>query len=151
MITAFHLEVTNAESILSKVNAFYESCGKVTSVSPHDILIVARDGIDIVGVARLSKEEAAYVLRTMQIREDLQGQGLGTLILNRFDKLLTELKISRVYCMPYLHLEYFYGLIGFRKIAAKDAPVFLQNRAKDFHLRNPGKDVILMRLQRAKI
>lgn len=80
----------------------------------------------------------------MQVRNDLQGKGIGRLVLQRFQELTDELRIDQVYCIPYGHLEYFYGIINFAKIESAEAPDFLVQRANDYHNRNPTKKFILM-------
>jgi len=70
-------DVVEAEAVLYEVSEFYKSCGRSASLYPKDILVLARMNSDIVGVVRLCHEENAYVLRTMQVREDLQGKGFG--------------------------------------------------------------------------
>lgn len=89
-------------------------------------------------------ENNFWVLRTMQVLEDLQRKGLERMILNRFTQLIEELKISQVFCMPYEHLENFYNLIGFKKIEESDGPNFLRLRAKSYHENHREKRVILM-------
>jgi hypothetical protein len=46
--------------------------------------------------------------------------------------------------MSFAHLEYFYGLIGFRKIDTDKAPSLLVDRVADFTKRKPDEKVILM-------
>lgn len=138
------LTISRAEAVLFEVNSFYSACNRSTSINPEDMLVLAHLDRDLVGVVRLCFERNTCVLRTMQVRDDLQGKGLGRLILKRFRDLLGELKVDKIFCMPYAHLEYFYGLIGFQMIDPASAPIFLQERADDFHRRNPEKKVILM-------
>lgn len=83
----------------------------------------------------------------MQVREQLQGQGIGRLVLQEFAKLVQQMKLSEVLCMPYAHLEYFYGLIGFKKLALKDSPSFLIDRVNNFHERHKDQKVIIMTLE----
>ncbi|MGK5088287.1 GNAT family N-acetyltransferase [Bdellovibrionota bacterium FG-2] len=144
------LTVKCAAEISSELGSFYQACGRTPSISPEDKVIVASlypgDPGDsaIVGVVRLCFEHEIYVLRTMQVQEDLQGKGVGRLILNHFKQLLLELRITQVYCMPYAHLERFYGLIEFKTLELGDAPRFLKERANAFHVRHQGKEVIIM-------
>jgi N-acetylglutamate synthase-like GNAT family acetyltransferase len=80
----------------------------------------------------------------MQVRNDLQGRGIGRLTLDYFAELISKRNIQRIYCMLFAHLESFYGLIGFKKIEAEDAPAFLRNRIAEFHKNHRDEHVILM-------
>lgn len=143
----FTFEITDSDRSSRELMSFYKSCEREVELNQDDILIVARNGFEICGVVRLCPEHGHWVLRTMQVRNDLQGQGLGRQILNHFIEVVKERKIEKLFCMPYEHLEYFYSLIGFRKINSMDAPLFLQKRAADFRKRNPSKSVILMSIR----
>jgi N-acetylglutamate synthase-like GNAT family acetyltransferase len=144
------LEVTKAKPVFDEVTAFYTSCGRSTSLNGDDFLIVARSQTKIVAVVRLCFEHDVHVLRTMQVKNELQGKGIGRRLLNRFLQLINDFKLERVYCVAYEHLEYFYGLIGFQKIESTKAPSFLVRRAEDFHKRNSEKKVILMAREKGK-
>ena len=137
-------ETTTPQTSANEVMNFYKSCGRETKLEQSDILIIARVGLEIWGVVRLCPEHGYWVLRTMQVRDDLQGKGIGRKILNYFKEVAKERNIEKLYCMPYEHLEYFYSLIGFQKIDESQSPEFLAQRARDFHSRNPAKSVILM-------
>lgn len=130
---------------MDSVDEFYRSCARVTALDINDDLVLAYVEGDLSGVVRLCSEHGTHTLRTMQIKLELQGLGLGRLILERFVDLIKEKQIKTVYCMPYEHLEYFYGLIGFRKIENSSAPEFLRNRAQEYHARHADKNVVLMK------
>lgn len=144
MIQNLEFEITNPKKSEQLVMDFYRACSRETKLEVSDTIILAKDASEVVGVVRLCIENGCWVLRTMQVRDDLQGKGFGRHILNRFKQLLSELDIQQVYCIPYAHLESFYGLIGFKKIDDSIAPAFLKARAENFHQRNPEKRVILM-------
>lgn len=137
-------QVCNAAVVSEEINLFYLSCGRTAALDDDDVLVVARMDAKIVASVRLCSEHGVYILRTMQVRNDLQGKGIGRLALQRFQQLINELRIDRVYCIPYDHLEYFYGIIGFTKIESAQAPDFLVQRANDYDQRNPLKKFILM-------
>ncbi len=140
----FQFEVVQAGDLMNELNVFYKSCDRQTQLNEVDHVVIGRLQSEIVVVVRLCLEDDIYVLRTMQVKDDLQGKGIGRLALDNFTQLLKEQSVERIYCMPYAHLEYFYGLIGFKKIELDQAPLFLQKRFEDFHKRHSDKQVILM-------
>lgn len=105
---------------------------------------MALSAAKIIGAVRLCFEQGHFVLRTMQIHPDFQKKGIGQKLLYEFDHLLQKKKIQSIFCMPFTHLEKFYGTIGFRKIQTSEAPLFLQQRLSDMLNREPGHHGILM-------
>jgi N-acetylglutamate synthase-like GNAT family acetyltransferase len=146
MNTPIRLKVDLAADKMSEALAFYQQCQRPTQLHDSDTLVTAYIDEVMVGVVRLCAEENFYTLRTMQVAQDRQGQGVGRLLLNRFKKVLLEQGITTVFCLSYAHLEKFYGGIGFQKIAADEAPVLLQNRLQTFHKKHPDKSAVLMKL-----
>ena len=69
----------------------------------------------------------------------------GAKMLGEYDRLLKARLIKEIYCMPYAHLESFYGMVGFEKIIEASAPIFLQERVKITRIKKPNEPVILMR------
>lgn len=136
--------VTVAKDVFEEATAFYQECARETKLDRSDILIVAKSGVRIVGIVRLCFEEGVHVLRTMQIHPDFQRKGIGSLLLHRFDELLKERGIRKIYCLPYEHLERFYGQIGFKRISTETAPRFLQDRLANFAKKTPHDRAILM-------
>jgi len=131
---------------LTEANAFYAAQGRGGTVEPNDTLVIARDEQGIAGIVRLCRERGFFSLRTMQVRVDRQRQGLGQELLQRFDEHVRELGLSELYCMPYAHLEGFYGRIGFqRMIDVSKAPEVLWNRYDKHCNRKPNSPVILMK------
>lgn len=64
---------------------------------------------------------------------------------NAFQQYLDENNFNPTYCIPYSHLEKFYGLIGFKIICEKDAPEFLQERFRLYRKNNPEDFMIMCR------
>lgn len=58
---------------------------------------------------------------------------------------LDENNFRLTYCIPYDHLENFYGLIGFKIINEEDVPAFLQERIQEYRKRNTDKFMIMCR------
>lgn len=136
--------VTTFREYKDETEKFYQECERKTHVEPTDTLIVALSEEKPIGIVRLCFENQAYVLRTMQIHPEVQRQGIGSVILEKFDQVLKDRNIVQIFCMPYDHLESFYGQIGFRKISVGEAPEFLQERLADFFRKYPTQKAILM-------
>lgn len=138
------IEVVSAALRVEEANAFYASQGRGGTVMPTDTLVIAREMDGIAGIVRLCDERTFFSLRTMQVKRELQRQGLGRLLLKRFEALVIERGIPEIFCMPYAHLELFYGSIGFRRIDEDRAPEVLWNRFDKHRNRRPNGPVILM-------
>jgi pimeloyl-ACP methyl ester carboxylesterase/N-acetylglutamate synthase-like GNAT family acetyltransferase len=123
-----------------RVRAFYVAMGHSGQLGLDDRLLVAeRDG-EILGAVRLCVEEGAQVLRTMRVRPDAQRRGLGRALLRRFVTLLAK---EECFCLPWAHLEGFYGEIGFQRIAPAALPPHLAARLAGYQRERP--DAIAMR------
>ena len=83
----------------------------------------------------------------MRIHPSYQRRGIGSSILKKIENLLEERQISTIFCIPYAHLEAFYGLIGFRRIRHDQAPQFLQQRIEKYRIEHPQLSYILMARQ----
>lgn len=144
----YHIDMTSEVSITEWKNNsqalidFYAACGyRYTPSDTETILVACVDGI-IVGAVRLCIEEGHLVLRGMQVSSDMQGKGVGTKLLYEFSKRVGE---RECFCIPYTHLEHFYAQIGFEILLEKDAPLFLQERMKEYRNKKNGKTYMLMR------
>ena len=143
----FKLLVTTVRDFQDEAESFYNLCGRETQLMADNTLVVAFQKDMLVGIVRLCLEHESYVLRTMQVHPDHQGQGVGLKILDRFQKVLIEREIQTAYCIPYAHLELFYGKIGFAKINELNAPLFLKERINQNRVKKPHEPVILMKRQ----
>lgn len=80
------------------------------------------------------------MLRGMNVRYEHQWQGIGK-------RMLVELQEHIVgrdcYCLPFSHLEDFYGTIGFDKIAIDQAPDHLAKRFERYIAM--GLDMIVLK------
>ena len=144
MDSEFSFKIESASAIKADADEFYRSCGSAGAVDPTDILVRAFHNQRMVGNVRLCSENGCFVLRTMRIADHFQRRGLGSQILKQIKELLSERKIIKIYCIPYAHLEFFYGQIGFRRISSNEAPKFLQDRLKKMQLNHPQNSYILM-------
>ena len=143
------LLVTTFREYKNETEQFYQICKRSTHIELDDTLIVALSDEEPIGIVRLCFENQTYVLRTMQIHPEVQRKGIGSTILEKFNQVLNERSIDQVFCMPYDHLEGFYGRIGFKKIAVDGAPEFLQKRLADFFNKKPSEKAILMKRTQA--
>lgn len=142
MLTMF---VTSVKDYRMEAEAFYYLCKRDTTLNDENTILVAKSGDEVVGIVRLCLENECHVLRTMQVHPNYQRQGIGLKMIDRYKLLLEDRKIDTVYCMPYAHLERFYGMIGFKKIIESSAPQFLQERVIATRLKKPNEAVILMK------
>jgi predicted N-acetyltransferase YhbS len=130
---------------LSAIEAFYAQCGYRGDVAPDDIIVTATDGKRIVGVVRLCSEHGVTVLRGMEIAPGYQRQGIGTQMLDELDKLIGK---KECWVIALVHLQTFYGRIGFRFIGELKAPPHLVSRIVSYRslnqAANNGKENIIM-------
>jgi N-acetylglutamate synthase-like GNAT family acetyltransferase len=124
---------------LPALEAFYLSCGYRAPVNPDDFNLIAVLGSDLLGAVRICKEQGVAVLRGMQVRQDWQRRGLGSRLLAA---CLPTLDRHVTYCLPYMHLEAFYGHAGFYLVDVRDLPDFLAQRLNKY--RSEGQAVIAM-------
>ncbi len=112
------------------------------------MLLIDEDASGIRGIVRLCVEDGVHVLRSMQVREGVQRQGVGRALLQRFAELLGSRGVTDCWCMPYAHLEGFYGAGGFVRVTADEeklAPPPLWQRYDKHRNRRPNDPVLLMR------
>jgi N-acetylglutamate synthase-like GNAT family acetyltransferase len=140
------ISVIPAHHILNEISEFYQAQASVAKVAPEEELVVAYADQKFIGSVRLCNENDVWMLRTMYIAESHQRRGLGLKILNRFRQRVEEKNLTEVYCIPYAHLEDFYGSIGFKKIEDNQVPGFLQDRIAGYRERSPDKSFMLMKL-----
>ncbi len=122
------------------IAALYAEAGYGASPDPADLVIVAKSDGQLAGVVRLCQEHGVTVLRGMQIRIDLQRQGIGAKMLAVCWAYLDQ---RESYCLPYSHLVSFYGAAGFTVVNDGSLPDFLSRRLASYV--SGGRDVIAMR------
>lgn len=127
------------------VDSLYERNGKKHRARDADIFFVAFDGDQAVGTVRFCVENGAALLRSMQVDQGYQRKGIGIKLLEQFEAYLKDKKIRSVFCLPYAHLEGFYGQIGFRHIRAAEAPEFLHERMLQYKTIYPQNQYMLMK------
>ena len=127
------------------VDPFYEGEGKGHHRARNsDLFFAAFIENTIVGVCRFCIEENNPMLRSMVIHAPLRSKKIGASILKRFATYLDTNNFRSTYCIPYGHLEKFYGLIGFKIINEEDGPAFLQKRIQEYR-KNSSNAYMIMR------
>jgi GNAT superfamily N-acetyltransferase len=130
------------KSEYAAVAEHYHACNYGAELSPNDQVIVAIDE-HIIGAVRICMEHDVKVLRGMQVSKEFQRQGIGSFMLQY---LVDQLDMAGCYCLPYKHLETFYGQIGFRVIPSETAPDFLQERFNGYLNKGYGEMIVMSRL-----
>jgi N-acetylglutamate synthase-like GNAT family acetyltransferase len=114
----------------------YQAEGNGISIRDTDIFFVGFLQGTIVGSVRFCVEDGTPMLRTMRIAQRFQRQGYGHCLLRYFESYLERNGIKATYCLPYAHLESFYGSIGFKTVKEDLAPVFLQERLAGYRAKS---------------
>ena len=130
---------------LELVRAFYLASGHSGVLGPGDRVLIAEAGGEIVAAVRLCVEDGVQVLRTTRVRPDFQRRGIGRLLLRRFVTMLDEGRDC--FCIPYAHLEGFYGEVGFAAVPPDALPPHLATRLAQYRRERPTVAVIAMRRQ----
>ncbi len=126
------------------VTPFYEEQDKRPSLREEDLFFIAQKDDKVVGCFRFCFEENTPVLRSMMIHSDYRRHGIGTALLLNFETYLNEHQLRKTYCLPYAHLEGFYGQIGFQLIAESQAPLFLKSRLSAYR-QKPAQFICMIR------
>jgi len=126
------IEVASGREVQQAVDAFYSSNGSDAKARPDDLFFLAMEEESMIGCVRYCVENEVPMLRTMRVARAYQRQGVGLAMLTRFVHYLDEHQIRNVFCLPYAHLDRFYGLRGFVSLPANEAPAFLQERLQSY-------------------
>jgi N-acetylglutamate synthase-like GNAT family acetyltransferase len=124
------IEIEEGRHVQQLVDSFYKNNGSTGRARPDDVFFLAMSGEALIGCVRYCVESGTPLLRTMRVRQDYQRQGVGLALLTRFSAYLDTHGIRDVFCLPYSHLESFYGLVGFVRLRPYEAPAFLQERLR---------------------
>ncbi|MCO5143107.1 MAG: GNAT family N-acetyltransferase [Oligoflexia bacterium] len=136
----FSLEL--GKSIASEMQSFYLTNKSSSIPRESDLYFILRENNKIVASVRFCVEYEHCLLRTMLVDSKHRKQGLGSILLTRFNEYLEQEKIIKTYCLPYEHLKNFYAKIGFRQITEQNIPQFLNRRMSEY--KNQGLIVICM-------
>ncbi|HWZ03677.1 MAG TPA: GNAT family N-acetyltransferase [Mucilaginibacter sp.] len=124
------------------VGEHYALCGYRGGVHQDDLVFVAIEDQNIIGAVRICFENDEKVLRGMYIQPQFRNGGIGKAMLHF---LIEHVDMADCYCLPYCHLQSFYGLIGFREIKTGEAPFFLAERLKSYAKSNRDPIIIMKR------
>jgi N-acetylglutamate synthase-like GNAT family acetyltransferase len=128
------------QSEYPRIEAAYIDWGYTGGVTPDDVIYVAERGEILVGIVRRTSEHGLTMLRGMYVAPAERRSGVGSQLLSVF---VDDLRDTECYCVPYAHLQTFYGQSGFLTVAETAAPKFLRDRMHGYRQR--GLDVCLMR------
>jgi N-acetylglutamate synthase-like GNAT family acetyltransferase len=145
MNTTVRIQMIPGSEAAPIVDAFYEQEGKSHRARNSDLFFAAFIENTIVGICRFCIEEDTPLLRSMIIHAPLRSHKIGAKILESFEKYLNENKLGPTYCIPYDHLESFYSRIQFKVIQEEDAPLFLQERIKEYRKKSSDHFMIMKR------
>lgn len=111
------------------IDEFYKRNGSKGTARKDDLFFIAYSENEMVGCVRFCLEEGTPMLRTMYVDSLCRQKGVGKQLLKAFGDYLDTNKIKNVFCLPYTHLENFYGIINFNIVEANEVPKFLADRA----------------------
>jgi len=131
---------TADRSDLKAVLVFYQETEYSGGVNPTDQLIIAEHEGKIVGALRVCEEHGHLLLRGMRVRSNMRRQGIGRRMLGVADEVIGH---RPCYLLAYLHLQSFYGRVGFVQVERSEAPAFLQARWASY--RERGVDTVIMK------
>ncbi len=121
----------------------YAECGYRGGLNAEDRVLTAVDQDEIIGAVRICMEQDVMLLRGMYIKQLFRGKGIG---LSMLLYLKAQGDVAGCYCLPYAHLDQFYGKIGFEKISIAQAPGFLADRLAQYR-NNGSRDIIIMQIK----
>jgi N-acetylglutamate synthase-like GNAT family acetyltransferase len=122
------IDIRAGDRVRDLVDAFYERNGSSARARPDDIFLLAMMDETLIGCVRYCIENNTPMLRTMRVDTNHQRRGVGLALLAGFAEYLDGRNIRNVFCLPYSHLEEFYGRIGFVRVSLNSTPPFLQER-----------------------
>ncbi len=125
---------------LPLVNKFYKRARYSSKAGRGELVFVLKSQSGIVAAVRLQpKADGWYFLRAMCVDPQLRRQGVGALLLVSMKAFL---KIHRVYCFPFDHLESFYAQAGFHSEDMLAAPAFMSEAGLRYQ--QQGRKILLM-------
>ena len=123
------------------LSEFYIECGYGGDFDGSDDVYYVSENEKIVAVVRIVKEYEVYILRGMQVLPNMRGNKIGRKLLAYLECYLSQYA-SECFCLPHIHLESFYGDIGFKPLPDDLAPEFIKVRKEDYLAR--GLDISLL-------
>ena len=131
------------DAVKEIVDPFYQKHESTGKARDTDLFFLAFEKDQLVGCVRFCIEENTPLLRTMMVDEQFRKQKIGSRLLVAFENYLIDNEIKNTYCIPYAHLEKFYGQIGFKRLTDEEMPKFLLERLQKY--RSQGKAYFCMK------
>ena len=119
--------------------ALYETWGYQGGIAPDDVVFVAEQADEVVGLVRRAAEGGIIMLRGMYVAPEVRHSGVGTRLLGAF---VDHLYGTECFCIPFAHLTAFYQRVGFTLLAEGAGPAVLSERLRAY--RGEGHQVVLM-------
>jgi N-acetylglutamate synthase-like GNAT family acetyltransferase len=141
----FKVYFSSGPDTISKIKPVYQEFFGRSNVGEDDIFFIAESNDLVIGIVRFCVEESTPLLRSMLVVPNYRGKGIGRDILKMFEKYLMENKISKTWCIPFKKLEKLYSEIGFISHPTKDAPLFLQERLKEYQQQENDEIIFMVR------
>ena len=137
------IEQMVGHQVRGKIDAFYKKNGSSGRARDDDRFFIALIDGEVVGCVRFCIEENTPMLRTMYVDSTFRKRGIGLRLLQAFAQYLDENHIQNVYCLPYTHLDRFYGQINFQIVQDDEVPLFLKIRSGEYAKK--GTNTLFMR------
>jgi predicted GNAT family N-acyltransferase len=138
-----NITIKKAEGfMLTQVKRFYREHKMKAQAPKTDDIYIALLNNKLIGALRLCPYENSWLLRSMCIKTDMRGKGIGRFMLNQLTTIFHE---KQCYCFPFNHLENFYKTVGFEKIPTGDAAEIIEKKYTGY-LAN-GKKILLMQFR----
>ena len=136
--------VEQTSESLKQIAQLYQDFGYKGPIQAEARHYFAYKGSSPIGILRLVKENGYWVLRGMFVDKQYRRQGVGKNFL-RFVARHIEKLDQNCYCIPYSHLESFYGTIGFKKVSDLEAPIFLVARKNQYNDLENSSYILMMK------
>lgn len=139
------IAVESPDSAGHEADELYADDGRSARIAPTDRLVTAREAGHLIGIVRLCQESGEWMLRSLLVRADRRGRGIGAAMLARLERLIEQMAVSRIYCLAYRDLEDLYRGVGFDEIDPVKGPSFLRERMAERGEEDPRERFILLR------
>lgn len=105
--------------------------------------IVIRDGREIIGCAGLEIHGRMGLLRSVAVKKERQGQGLGMTLISRIFNLARNKDIKRIYLLT-TDSSQFFSQFGFERIERNEVDPVIQ-KAEMFTCWCPGSSLVMVK------
>ncbi len=105
--------------------------------------LVIRDGREIIGCAGLEIHEGMGLLRSVAVKKERQGQGLGMTLISRIFNLARNKNIKKLYLLT-TDSSQFFSRFGFERIERNEVDPVIQ-QAEMFTCCCPGSSIVMVK------